>query len=260
MRLALNYSPQAAGLLQEGSVTFDLWKCPDWPDLIATAKEQLPVYIHFGLLAGRGDLDTVNWERIEELRAQTDTPYVNLHLTPRANDLGLNKNGVIRQLIREVEFVVKRFGAERVIAENAPFPEPVYGTSRLAAEQQVIRRVMDETGCGFLLDLSHARMAARGLGLDEREYISALPVDRLCELHITGLEYMEQELHDHMPMREDDWPITEWAMRQIQTGQWARPWVVAIEYGGIGPIFEWRSEAPVIAADVPRLHELVKGV
>jgi uncharacterized protein (UPF0276 family) len=146
-----------------------------------------------------------------------------------------------------------------VIAENAPFPEPVYGTPRVAAEPQVIGRVMQETGCGFLLDLSHARMAALGLGMDEREYISGLPLDRLCELHITGLGRVDGQLHDHMPMRPEDWPTVEWALQQIHTGQWAKPWAVAIEYGGVGPVFQWRSESAVIAADVPRLYELVKG-
>jgi|GEM_PF-3341121 len=34
MRFALNYSPQAAVLLAEGRIEIDLYKCPDWSDLM----------------------------------------------------------------------------------------------------------------------------------------------------------------------------------------------------------------------------------
>jgi hypothetical protein len=33
MEFALNYSPQAAQLLQEGRIEIDRYKCPDWPDV-----------------------------------------------------------------------------------------------------------------------------------------------------------------------------------------------------------------------------------
>ena len=38
------------------------------------------------------------------------------------------------------------------------------------------------------------------------------------------------------------------------------PWLVAFEYGGIGPNFEWRSESAVIAEQVPRMAALVHTV
>jgi hypothetical protein len=36
--------------------------------------------------------------------------------------------------------------------------------------------------------------------------------------------------------------------------------VVSFEYGGVGPVFADRSEAAVIAEQVPRLYEMVHAV
>ena len=62
---------------------------------------------------------------------------------------------------------------------------------RPACLPEVVRRVIEETGCGLLLDLSHTRLAAQELGMDARDYISALPVERIHEIHVTGIQRFE---------------------------------------------------------------------
>ena len=47
---------------------------------------------------------------------------------------------------------------------------------------------------------------------------------------------------------------------RIRWGDWAHPWVLACEYGGIGPMFEWRSDPAVIAADIPLLYALTHSI
>jgi hypothetical protein len=44
----------------------------------------------------------------------------------------------------------------------------------------------------------------------------------------------------------------------IDQFDWAQSHTVACEYGGIGPMFDWRSDADVIARDIPRMVERVK--
>jgi hypothetical protein len=61
------------------------------------------------------------------------------------------------------------------------------------------------------------------------------------------------------PCCRRDWDSLGWALDRIAAGEWAEPWIVAFEYGGIGPLFEWRSERAVIAADVPRMMAMVQG-
>lgn len=295
MLYALNYSNAAAELLRAGEIAFDRFKCPAWPDTIAEARARHPVYVHCPLRAGMGigdALDTetgqpADWDRYAALLAQADTPWVSVHMTVRTSDhpdlppTSLAPHAVEQvtaALIRDVGGVVARMGPERVVIENI---FSFYGRHLWAAAlPEVAWRVVEATGCGLLLDLSHARLAARELGRDPRTYIAALPVAHLREVHVTGLQrfagpWVDRareaglenaefqdfagRLIDHLPMTEDDWPIFAWAMDQIHRGAWRTPWVVAFEYGGIGGVYEAVTDPAVLTAQVPRMRALVKG-
>ena len=269
MQLAVNYSPQAADLLREGTITFDRWKCSDWPELVAGARAtSLPLYLHLDLQAGSGKAAAVDLEHLAARVADTATPYVNLHLAPQRADYPdipvesrepTQLDAVVDRTVRDLRRVSARFGAARVIVENLPYRGADGKRLRLGAEAGLMRRVCDETGCGFLLDIAHARTAARHLGVDEREYLSSLPTDRLRELHVSGVDCdAEGRPREHMPLSDDDWALLTWCLGRIREGRWGHPWVLAFEYGGLGPVMEWRSEAAVLAEQVPRPGALVR--
>ena len=266
MQLAINYSPQAATLLRDGRITMDRFKCADWPDMIATARAMKPVYVHFPLDAGSISGREVDLDAVQAMCDDTETPCVNLHLVAYARDFPGTAPGtadhsiteiVQRRMIDDVKRVADRFGADRVIVENIPYFGDSGKYMRASVQPEVIRRVIEETGCGFLLDISHARIAAHHLGVDPRGYIESLPVKRLREVHLTGIETINGRLTDHMGMGEEDWRWAEWAMHEIRRAAWDRPWVVALEYGGEGEPFKWRSDATVLESNLPRLHEMV---
>jgi uncharacterized protein (UPF0276 family) len=271
LKLAVNYSPQAADLLATQQIEFDLYKCTDWPDMVEAAHQQRSAYVHFPLVAGRANIEQVGWQRIVDFLGRTETRYVNTHLAPRAADfpgLALDSSDpafadlLAEAMQRDIAPLVKRFGADRIILEIACWdPDPEWQIPRLVLEPERVARIVRESGCGFLLDVAHARLNAIHLGMDERDYLSQLPVDRLCELHITGIGYDQEKarFRDHFAMSDDDWTLTEWVMARIRRGEWPRPWCVALEYGGTGAFFAWRSRPDVLAADVPRLYDLVKA-
>jgi hypothetical protein len=62
---------------------------------------------------------------------------------------------------------------------------------------------------------------------------------------------------DHLPMGEADWPYVEWALAQIHQGKWAQPWVVTLEYGGVGSFWGAVTLPEALAAQIPRLYGLV---
>ncbi|MBN1873549.1 MAG: DUF692 family protein [Anaerolineae bacterium] len=292
MQFAVNYSEAAAALLHAGKVQFNRFKCPAWPDLVARVQAQYPVYIHCPLRVGMGTgdaLDTetgssADWDKYEALLMQTGTPWVSLHLGPQPGDhpeipvASLSPEHVERvteALIRDVNAVVARFGPEHVVGENI-FS---YYSSHLwaATLPDVLRCVVEATGCGFLLDLSHARLAAHDLGMDPRGYLNALPVAHIREVHVTGIQtftghwlekarragidpdklrFVERPI-DHLPMLGEDWEMLEWALRQIRSGAWAEPWVIAYECGGVGWIYEAVMDEATLAEEVPRLYHLI---
>ncbi|WP_132745716.1 hypothetical protein [Scopulibacillus darangshiensis] len=60
-------------------------------------------------------------------------------------------------------------------------------------------------------------------------------------------------------MAPDDFILAEWVTTKVKNGYIPEPWVAALEYGGVGPIFEWRSDINVLEQQVPRLFELNHG-
>lgn len=294
MEFAVNYTTILAGLVRDGLLRLDRFKCPAWPDLLAEARQTLPVYIHFPLGIGQGSgypLDTetkgpADFERLADLRALTGTPYFNTHfVVPQECYPGIPFNStrpdhirrVLDGALRDLEPLIARFGAENVLVENVVNER---GWLTLSVLPEVIGRLLEETGCGFLFDLSHARLAAANLGLDPRVYSSALPVERIGEIHVTGVQVLEGPLLemmlaigdpygfaesmagkpiDHLPMIESDWPELAWMLGEIAAGRWAAPWVVAFEYGGIGPFWEEVTDRQVYLEQLPRMVRMVRG-
>ena len=296
VEVAVNYSPEAAGLVASGQITIDRFKCPAWPDLIATIPKVQPIYVHFPLNVGRGNGDAIDtdtgqpadWGKLTALRDQTSTQLINLHLEslladrpdiPLASLTREHVDRVADGFIADVGAIVARFGADRVMVENL---YDLSGKNLYASFlPDVIGRVVGETGCGLLLDLSHARIAARILGIDPKDYLAALPVQMIRELHVTGITTIDERFlatvrqaglpidrwerlagrwADHQALTDGDWSFLEWAIEQIHRGAWGSPWLVALEYGGIGRILGAFSQAAVLAEAVPRLHALVKAI
>jgi hypothetical protein len=140
--------------------------------------------------------------------------------------------------------------------------------------------VVEESGCGFLFDVSHARLAAPDLGRSIRKYIRDLPVERTYEIHVTGIQRLDEhwidaaqqagvdaatiqtfagQLSDHLPMTPADWGFAAWMMEQVHSGAWGHPWTVAFEVGGIGGLFEAVADKEILGEQIPRLYSLVNG-
>ena len=54
-------------------------------------------------------------------------------------------------------------------------------------EAEFLRRFLDQTGCGLLLDLPHIWLAAHYSGRDAREYLADFPLPKVVELHVAGV-------------------------------------------------------------------------
>ena len=295
MKLAVNYSGPVASLLRDQQIQFEYFKCPAWLDLVGTVQEIQPTYVHFPLKVGTGigdaiDLETKqtpDWGKVEALLNQTDTTLINLHLSPSIQDYPnipadtIDQNHIemlIENMVKDVAAVVKRFGAENVIVEN----DHDFGNTHLqpAFLPEVICQVVQETDCGFLLDIAHASLAANALNSDVREYICALPVSRICEVHVTGVQRFEsywiERLHkagvdtsnvqhfvgklvDHLPMTEADWELFGWSMEQVHREKWKRPWAVTFEYGGISPLYAAITDVDVLTHQIPKLHSIINS-
>ncbi|HEV8309453.1 MAG TPA: DUF692 family protein [Methylomirabilota bacterium] len=55
-------------------------------------------------------------------------------------------------------------------------------------EIEFVRRFYAESGCGMLLDISHAWLSAHYAGVPPQDFVAALPLERIVELHVAGVE------------------------------------------------------------------------
>jgi uncharacterized protein len=117
--------------------------------------------------------------------------------------------------------------------------------------------------------------------MEATEYISLLPVERTREIHLTGIQHIDDRWiavmrdagvsdavvaqyagrwQDHLPLTDADWEFTGWSLAQIAGGHWGAPWIVSFEYGGIGPIWETFTDPAILAEQVPRLAAMVGAI
>lgn len=261
MKFAVNYSNPLIRLLREKAIKIDLIKCPDWDGMLAEAKPYGQITIHFDLEVGLGNTFQADFARIQDLLGHTDTPHVNTHLvTPLQfdpdNSTELEK---INTLWRdEIRFMINHLGADAIALEHHPCTVN-NDHIRPAADPVIFSQVIQDTGCRLLLDLAHARISADTFKIDVREYIQSLPLNRLVELHITGIKTHNGVLTDHFELGDEDWTTFRWALDEIKAAHWRKPEIVAFEYGGIGQTFVWRTEEEVLKKQVPILYEMVTG-
>lgn len=266
MKLAINYSETAESLVQNGQIKIDLFKCADIPWLIKKASRVLPVTVHFNLYAGDRSLPNTDWSAVHQFFQNTQTLYINLHLEPTSKhhgdipiDSGEPKNieKIVERILDEIQPVTKRFRDDQILFENAIYRRKAGKALRAAVEPDVFHMIMNEIDCGLLLDISHARISARNLGIDEHEYISNLPVHKLREIHFTGLHYIDGKWIDHLPILDEDWLVLEWVKTEIDSGNFANPWLFVFEYGGVGDKYINRCDPDVIVSQVPRLRQIL---
>ena len=124
-RLAVNFSPQAATLVEAGDIVVDLYKVPDWDDLIAAARELLPVYVHFPNQIGAAR-EKPDVARAIPLMRETGTHRFNVHAAPsreRFPDIEVGAHDpaslalVARALTEDLEPAIGAFGSDVTIIE-----------------------------------------------------------------------------------------------------------------------------------------------
>lgn len=271
VELAVNYSPAVAGLVREGVVNVGAFKVPDEAAVLREASALLPSFVHFDLVAGSTTSAEQDLERIADLRASAASASgraparVNVQLAPSAlrfpdnavdSFVPTDLRHVTDVLCDDVARVCARFGSDQVVIGTLIYRGAERGLLRAGVEPGVVTEVAERCACGLLLDLAHARLNAMALEQDRRSYLGAMPVERLRELHLSGIGLIDGRGIDHLGLADLDGPSLDDAAAAIMAGAWRLPERLVFDYGGVGPAFAWRSDARVLATQLPLLEEL----
>jgi uncharacterized protein (UPF0276 family) len=257
-RLTVNYSEALERLLQTGErLPIDGIEVGPWfsPRQIATQRQALPgcpFHFHAGSLVSRVKYRPGALRRLERYLSCTDNDWLSLHiellpvvLFRLASRLGVylsppGAGQAIEQFVRLLDRV-KAVVDLPLILENLPsLPLEKY---HYAANQAVLADLLELADCDLLLDLAHARLSATFRGQSVEDYVAALPLERVRQIHVSGIRQRNGRWHDaHESMQEEDYHLLEWVLDRCD------PAVVTLEY--------FRQEAP-LREQIGRLAEML---
>jgi len=238
-KLTVNFSESLARLIRTHDAPIDGIEVGPWftPEKINFLQHEYPEW-HFQFHASSFITRYQHWRRaLDQLRkylACTQSQWVSLHiellpvlvyvmssrfslhLTPPGIEKAKNK---FIRLLSEV-----RDGVELpIILENLPsLPKEKYA---YAANPSAVSDIVRTTDSGFLLDIPHARIAASYQGMDAESYLEKLPLERIVQIHVSGIRKIDGHLRDmHEAMQDEDYAILKWVLGRC------KPKVVTLEY------------------------------
>lgn len=222
------------------------YMCAGGPTLkwLTAMRERYPVSLHgVGLsLGSAGPLDQTHLKRLVDLERRIEPGWVSEHLSwsiadgVYLNDLialpyTLESLDVFSAHVREMQDALNR----QVLIEN-PSSYLRYAHS-VIPEPEFLLNVVNQSGCGVLLDVNNVYVSAMNHGFDPIAYLDQVPAHLIGEIHMAG---HSQTVIDGRTIRIDDhgsiicdevWALYEHLIKRI---------------GAKPTLIEWDSNIPAL--------------
>lgn len=175
-------------------------------------RQHFPLIPH-SLELSLGSAEGIDEEYIEKLSDLIDRikpPWFSDHICfTKSNGINIGHlasvpftSEALSVLRRNIELVKKKISTPLIlenITYNVRFP------SSEMSEAEFITRLLNDTGCGMLLDVTNLYINSVNLEYDWRKYLDELPMDRVVQLHFVGSHSNGGRLIDaHANKTEDE--------------------------------------------------------
>ena len=129
-------------------------------------------------------------EGLARLLAETPVELFSFDLGPAARrsagpfpcSLPLPKTALRRHTEAAMKFIRRHYQGPLAAENYNYYPTGLYGP---VTDPDFIRDHLAEFDLGLVLDLAHARVTAHNLGLNPAAYLTALPLERTAEIHLS---------------------------------------------------------------------------
>jgi uncharacterized protein (UPF0276 family) len=229
----------------------------EWLDAIA---DRYPVVMH-GVSLSIGSTDPLDRAYLTELRAlrdRTKARWVSDHLCWTGVS-GKNTHDLLpmpyteealRHVVSRVRAVQDVLGTPLALENPSTYAEFAAGPTAppVMTEWEFLARLAEEADCALLLDVNNVFVSAFNHGFDPREYLAAMPFDRVVQMHVAGHTHHGTHIIDsHIgPVVDDVW--------RLLGDAWQRS-------GGTSVLLEWDAEIPsfeVTHAEALRAKEFTR--
>jgi uncharacterized protein (UPF0276 family) len=251
--VGLAYSPAMAALARRRPGLTDYLEVPfellRHMPAVAEVQEEVPLLLHCASLSVGGFVAPAP-QLIDDIAAEAErmaVPWISEHLAFISADPlpGAESDEpaqltytvcpqlseeVVDQVARNVAALAPKLPAP-LIVENSPLYFEMPGSSMNMV--QFVSRVVEATGIGLLLDLSHYLIAASNTGFDAEREFERLPLENVVEVHLSG-QSLQSGIHwdDHAcPASERQFALLERLLER------SRPQAITFEYN-------WNSAFP----------------
>ncbi|MFW6074360.1 MAG: DUF692 family multinuclear iron-containing protein, partial [Chloroflexota bacterium] len=173
---------------------------------------------------------------VRDCIGETGSPWFSVHLGFASEAVRFEDHMLPESEPLDREALLKRFTENLTRARDAcPVPLIVEnldycpeGAYEHVCEPQFIRSIAEAAGVGLLLDIGHLQVSASWLGFDVFEALDVMPLDRVCEIHISSPRPLDghgtklDDVHERLQQRDLD----------ILTGVLSRttPAAITLEY------------------------------
>lgn len=218
---------------------------------LASIQDSIPVILHCASLSVAGFVPPSDstLSAIAEVAERTGTPWIGEHLafvTADALECGASDSNAptsltytvcpqlsdetVRRVADNLSSLRRRFSVP-LILENSPQYFVVPGSTMSMVD--FLRNVLSHCDAGFLLDLTHFLISMLNTRADAVEHISLLPLERVVEIHISGLSVQSGVAWDDhaTPAPPAVFDLLERVLERV------RPRAVTLEYN-------WSSSFP----------------
>lgn len=219
---------------------------------LRAANERWPLIPH-GVSLGIGGpdpFDELYLKGLKVLLDELDSPYYSDHLCfssaggssffdllplPRTDEAVRHVSRRIRELADRLE--------RAVVIENISYYAVMPGSEM--SESEWVTAVIEDAGCGLLLDLANVYVNAKNHDLDAQGMLDALPLDRVAHVHLAGhVQEGARLIDDHgAPVPEGVWSLYEKLLGRC---------------GPVSTLLEWDTKIPSYAR-VLEEAELARG-
>jgi uncharacterized protein len=164
-----------------------------YPAALERVRERYPIVTH-GLTMSLGSVDPPADEYLTELSTELGrvrTPWHSDHLCfSSTGGVMLHELLPLKLCQQTVDRVADRL---RWLEDRLKLPMAFENISWYAhpgkqelPEAEVIRRVIEKSGCSLLLDVNNVWVNAQNHGFDPYAFIGSLPLDRVVQIHVAG--------------------------------------------------------------------------
>ena len=211
--------------------------------VLEQVRNHYPLSIHgVGLSIGSAQgLDANHLRRVSELVQRFDPHSFSEHLAWSTHDelyhsdllpVPYNKEVEDRvcENIDQVQHALKR----QMLLEN-PSNYLCLANSTLT-EAELLTNVVKRTGCGLLLDVNNVFISAENLNYSAEDYISALPLAHVGELHLAGHAIDLDDESEPLLIDAHD--------RAVCEGVWSLYEYTLSKSGAVPTLIEWDNQVP----------------